>query len=224
MKLIDCDFIPAAFHEKQALRRAVKLRTFFVCMMYAFMMLWGVVHRHRLSNAQAMLTEVSHQQGQLDVHAEKKEAMEFEQNRLRDRQRLLDQLSDRSSLVVVLSALSRHLPETVILTEWSLQRPSLSSSVDVSSPRTATGPRGPRSRQRPSDDADTDRSRRNAILQLTGIAVSIPDVIQFAAALESSPLFDRVYMEARGPTVWAGRRAEKFDLNCELVPQDRESR
>jgi hypothetical protein len=57
-------------------------------------------------------------------------------------------------------------------------------------------------------------------LKLSGIAATLPDIIQFAAALEQSPLFDRVNMRVGEPAVWAGHPAERFELTCELLPEE----
>ncbi|MCG8406513.1 MAG: PilN domain-containing protein [Phycisphaerales bacterium] len=219
--MIDCDFIPAHYHEQQALRRAVKIRAFCVGTMFVIMAIWIFVHHHRLSNAESMLSEIRLQKDQIRIHAAKRAAMKMEKARLHDRQQLIDQLSNHASLVLVYSDLSRRLPETVVLTKVSLKCPSLSAYVDKEEPESdALIPRAnPRRAIVPEEDEIPEIIGNE--LTMTGIAVSQGDVIQFAAALEKSPLFDQVYMEAKDPTLWAGRRAQRFELVCELVPHDR---
>jgi hypothetical protein len=74
--------------------------------------------------------------------------------------------------------------------------------------------------------SETARSSANSIprLELFGIASEASEVIKFAAALETSPLFSRVSMQVKGPTDWAGRRAEQFEMTCDLVEHTRDRR
>jgi len=67
----------------------------------------------------------------------------------------------------------------------------------------------------------TDRPTVNRI-KMTGIAPGIPVVIEFAAALEDSRLFDRVQREMKKEKViWGGRLVQQFELTCDLVTQAR---
>ncbi len=216
----DCDFIPPEYHQTQALRQAVKLRAAFVGVMFLLMGIWVVVHQHRLKAAEAMLSEIALQEEQLRIHRAKKQIMQQEQTRLHDRQELVSRLSDQASLVVICSALSRCLPDTVVLTRLSLQSPSLSSFV---SPKQAP-PKGGAAAKAPVPTyvgAEPQASMNQMPkIGLSGIAATHPEMIQFAAALEKNPLFDRVYMEVKDPASWGGRRAEQFELVCELLPHE----
>ncbi len=71
------------------------------------------------------------------------------------------------------------------------------------------------------DDPDKTLVKELGVNQivLIGIASKISDVIEFAAALEESPLLRRVQMEMKEPTVWAGCQARQFELRCDLVKQ-----
>jgi hypothetical protein len=140
---------------------------------------------------------------------------------LDDRRRLLDELSDRASLVLVLSDLSRRMPQRVILTQLSVHCPSVSEFVAEDD---AVADKPSLHRRPPAAAAADKAERRNGLmsahLEMSGIAVSLPDMIRFAGRLEDSALVRRVDMKVKGPTVWGDRRVEQFTLTCELAAQD----
>jgi Tfp pilus assembly protein PilN len=220
----DCDFIPPAYHEGRKLQAAVKVRASCIGALVAIMVLWAVAHHHRLQSAMAMLPEVDRQQEQVSIHLSKKAVMEAEQANLRNHQRLLGQLEEQVSVALLLSDISRRIPDTVVLTEVSAECPSLERFANEEEP-----PRPPESTPPEAKSANTpppsgpvkprDDRFKQAHLSMIGIAVDTADVVKFAAALEGSPLFDRIQMEVKGPTVWGGRRAQRFELTCEIVEQ-----
>jgi Tfp pilus assembly protein PilN len=220
----DCDFIPADYHAARTVRGAIKLRAGCVGTLIAIMGLWMVAHHHRVESAKAMLPEITRQQEQLAIHLAKKAAMEAERADLRDHQRLVKELKDQASLVLVFSDISRRMPETVVLTEVLADCPSLARfGIEIDPPRPEepppTGGKRPVPPSEPLAPKPKENPAANARLTIKGIAVDNPDVVRFAAALETSPLFDRIQMEVKGPTVWSGRRAQLFELTCELVEQ-----
>ncbi len=224
----DCDFIPASYLESQNLKGAIRLRISCAVVLIAIMGLWVGAHHYRCASAEAMINEVAGQQRQIDIHLAKKQSMEVEQARLRDRGWLIDQLRDNASVVVLFSDISRRMPKTVVLTELSVRCASLSQYVEeetpptpVSNKRDTRGARGKTSAaQNDRDETPVKEQGINQIVMI-GIASEIPDVIEFAAALEESPLLVRVQMEMKDSTVWAGCQARQFELRCDLVKQVR---
>jgi hypothetical protein len=215
----DCDFIPADYHATRTMRAAIRLRAGCVSAMVAIMVLWVAAHHHRLSTVKAMMPEITRQQEQLSMDSAKKASMELERERLKDRRRLLTELEAGVSLVPVLSEISRRMPETIVLIELSASSPSVSRfSVEEQAPGKPQEPSAPGAKPAtptpPQEDQDL-----TATLTMMGIAVDNADVARFAAALEGSPLFDRIQPEAKGSTVWSGRRAQLFELTCGLVRQ-----
>lgn len=216
---MDCDFIPDWYHERQAMRRAVRFRSSGVVVMLALMGLWVLVHQHRIAAAEAMLQEVSLQEEQMRLLSAKQAEMQREQHRLQDRRRLVDVLSAHASPVVVLSDLSRRLPDSVLLTELSLNCASVCSFV---SPKGVKTDARSASRMSPTNrpfDAGGEDDVPHQRLHMEGLAASLSDAIRFAALLEDSPLFDRISMNVKGSAARAGRRAERFELDCEMVSQ-----
>jgi Tfp pilus assembly protein PilN len=220
----DCDFIPASYHAAMKIRGALKLRAGCVGALLSIMALWMVAHHHRVENAKAMVPEITKQEEQIAIHLAKKAAMESEKADLRDHQRLLAQLEEQTSLALVFSDISRRMPDTIVLTEVSADCQSLArfgSEIEPPKPAEPAAP-GAKPPVLP-PDANAAKMKENQPVSgrvtITGIAVDNPDVVRFAAALESSPLFDRIQMEVKGPTVWAGRRAQLFELTCELLDQ-----
>lgn len=58
-------------------------------------------------------------------------------------------------------------------------------------------------------------------LILHGVAGQTAEIIRFAASLEDSSLFARVQMRVKESVIWEGRRAEEFELVCDLAGQER---
>ncbi|HKQ50606.1 MAG TPA: hypothetical protein VJZ71_21225 [Phycisphaerae bacterium] len=214
--MIDCDFIPSDYHQARRQQRAVKLRGTLISLLVVIMVLWITANRHEVSQASAMLNDVIAQQQQLAVHLAKKDAMEAEKNRLRDRQRLMEQFERHASLVVVLGDISRRLPETVVLTHVSFQSASLRRYAPAS-PDKATAPPGVEATataaKEPAEPAVVTR------IIMSAFANEVSEAIRCAAALERSPLVAHVQMELKGETVWSGRKGHQFELDCELMDQ-----
>lgn len=220
----DCDFIPADYHAARSMKAAIRLRAACVGALIAIMALWVVAHQHRISAAKAMLPEITRQQEQAAIHLAKKAAMEAEREGLKDRRRLLSELETGVGLVPVFCEVSRRMPETVVLIELSAACPSVAEFAVEEQPNRPAEPASPGAKAAPPSltlvtQAPDDRSL-TATLLLKGIAVDNADVVRFAAALEGSPLFDRIQMDVKGPTVWGGRRAQVFELTCELVGRE----
>ena len=216
----DCNFIPDRYREEMAFQRSIRVRVSGIGVILSIMVLWCVAHGNRLAGAEAMQSEISLQLDQVETNAAKKQTMDSQLAELRSRQRLIEKLSGRASLILVFSELSRRQPEMVVLTDVSVDSSSLAAYTEHAALPDA--PRGLRSSV-PSEDVESESGPKPPAMQsrlkLSGIAAALPDIIQFAARLEKSPLFDRVTMKVNDSTAWAGRRAESFELTCDLVPQ-----
>jgi Tfp pilus assembly protein PilN len=215
----DCDFIPADYHAAWTVRQAIRLRAGCIGILISIMVVWVVAHHHRVDTAKAMLPEVARQQEQLTIHTAKKAEMEAERADLYNRQRLLRQLEDQASLVLVLSDISRRMPETIVLTELSADCPSVARYGTEIEPPLPPEPLPPGAKPAAAQPEPKESPPANPRVIIKGIAVDNSDVAQFAAALESSPLFDRIQMEVKEPIVWGGRRAQQFELVCEVLEQ-----
>lgn len=192
--------------------------------MFMLMIVWIAAHEHQVSTAKALLTEVSQQHEQLKVHATKKAVLEAERLRLSEYEDLIRTLADRGSLVVVLSDLSKKMPESVMLTRLSMNLPSVcvfakASEQSKSEEVVASDPTGHLVLPSPKPTAQS--MSVTPILRVEGIAISVQDVLQFAADLERSPLFGRVQVETKGDEGWSGHRGQGFQITCELRPQEK---
>ncbi len=67
----------------------------------------------------------------------------------------------------------------------------------------------------PAEEPELDR------ITMVGMAREMPEIIEFAAALENSRLFDRVQMEMKGPATWGGHSGQKFEIRCDLAKLER---
>ncbi len=217
--MIDCDFIPESYHERRRLRHAIRLRATCVVVLFMFMVLWWMVNESRITEARAMLTDVALQKKQIDLVAARKAVLEQEKQRLADRRRLLRQLSGRASPVIVLSELSRVLSDRIVLIECSLHDPLLSSyaspengAQNFVAAEAGTGLEA--------GAAGRTGERHIRGLRMVGAAVSLHDVLRLGASLEANPLFGRVNLNTGAESSWAGMRVHRFELHCELIPQE----
>ena len=219
--MIDFDFIPPDFHQAGEVQQATKSRASCVGVLICMMVLWVVVNGHRVSQAEGMLFEVAQQDKQITMNMAKKEHMTQQREVLRDRQRRVEQLSSRTKLVVVLSDISRCLPETVVLTELSVHSPSIRqyapSDDKESRARSNAGNRRQQTKGVARFPGESTSGRARIIM--AGIATEAPEVIEYAAELERSSLFDKVQVNIVGEAKWAALEAQRFELTCELVQQ-----
>jgi len=217
--MIDCDFIPSDFHDARTIRNAIRRRAAAVGALLAIMAIWLVAHFHQARSAQAMLNDVASQEQQLALTADIKAEMESERARLARHQALLAQLEGHVSLVLVLSELSRRLPITIVLTSVEINHPMFAAFARLD-PSVPQSPHPDNSSAAHRNGSARDSATPNvAWLRITGVSARKPDIVTFAAALESSPLFDRIHLQVDKPVAWAGRRGESFEMACHLRKQ-----
>ncbi len=220
--MIDCDFLPDSFHQTQSSRRAIKLRGTLISALIVIMVIWVAANQHQLSSANAMLMDVTAQREQIAQHLTKRDQMESEKNHLRDRQRLLEQFDSHASLVVVLSDLSRRLPETVVLTKVTYRSESLhrfAFDVPTEVPRNKPPDVIGSTPAKVETPAVPEAPPSTTEIRMSAFASEVPEAIRCAAALERSPLVARVQMELKGEATWGGRRGQEVELNCVLLEQ-----
>jgi Tfp pilus assembly protein PilN len=222
--VIDLDFIPEQYHETRSLKGAVRLRASLISAMIVFMVLWVVANQKRISAAQAMTVQVKSQETQVDTHLSKKAEMEQERARLEDGLTLLAILESKASPVVVLSDVSRRISDTVFLTDLVLTTPSAGRYAKTEKARESTKAQDT-TQPPPAETVEPESQPLSAPqLVISGLATETPDVIQFSALLEESPLVSRVQMELKGIVVWGGRRGQGFKLTCDLHPEEKHPR
>lgn len=188
--------------------------------MFAVMVLWIAAHQRQLSVAEAMLTEVSSQKSQLAQIAQMKAELAAEQARLMAHEQLIEQLSDRADLVIVSSELTRCMPESVVLTEVKLNASFMEPYLLKGQKATSSNSISVEASSTPASGMPAEPIRPTK-LRMAGIAPTSSDVIQFAATLEKSQLFDKVYTEKVESTIWSDRKADYFEMSCELIPHER---
>lgn len=224
--MIDLDFIPPQYHATRSIKGAIRLRASLIVTMLVFMILWLVANEKRVNSAQAMVADVQVTEKQVDAHAAKKAEMEAEYARLQDGLELLKLLEPKASPIVVMSDVSRRITESVFLTEVKMTTPSASRYARAEDVPAAPKPPEPNTPPGTATPAETtakpvEAAPRVPQIIISGLAVETPDVIQFSALLEDSPLIARVQMELKGSVVWAGRRGQGFKMTCDLHPQTR---
>lgn len=217
--MLDCDFIPKAYHDRRRLHAMLRRRSACAAGMFGMMLLWIVAHHQQINTAEAMLCEVSQQRDQLALIAGKRAELERERSELMEQMRLIDRLANRASYVVVLAELSRCLPANVVLTEVAVKAPLMEPYLYATGRSAAT--REPIALT--AKDLAKPRTAQPIVperLRISGVAIGPADVIEFAARVERSGLFDSVYMESLDAMLWADRRVERFELTCNVIPQE----
>lgn len=221
----DCNFIPAEFVARQARSRVMRWRAGGVVAVVAAMGVWCGVNHHELASAETMYNEVAQQHNQVRIHISMMQNLKEQRASLDERSQMLQTLSGHVNLVVVFADMSRRIPDSVALTEVRLL-----GSDEASQPQPLFSSAAPPSQPKPKEDptADSSKSLRRTcdplawsehVLVLTGAAKSTPDILAFAAAMEKSPLITKVRLSARGVGEVKGRKAELFDLACDLAKQ-----
>lgn len=220
--MYDCDFIPIEYRERQRVRRMVRHRVIALVSLFGAMAVCFAANQYQLSSAQAMIAEVREQKSEIERVADRRREMEQARVVLKNLRQLLDQLSGHRSLVPVFSDLSGRIPDSIVLTSCVLYEPTLS---DFAVPRINAG--------------DADQARRAALtrshsiasdpngdaelkyrgLKLTGVARTVPDIIEFVTELDRSPLFFQVNMDVKEAVIHLGQPARRFELRCRLMRQ-----
>ena len=218
--MMDCDFIPMTYHEQRSVKGAMRHRTACVLAMIGVMIVWIVAHHYQLKSASAILKTVEEQKSELGLVATKRAELELERERLSEHQGLIDQLSDQADLMIVLSDLSRCMPENVMLTEMSLNATFMTQYLVNPGEATLIAPGGTEQAEKvipaPPTPIET--------LKITGVAVAPTDVFEFATQVEKSGLFDHVYAEVLDAKDWGGRRPHRFELTCDILPHEGSTR
>src|SRR5258706_3120324 len=125
----DCDFIPPAYHQKHELACSIRQRLSVIGGMLVLILAWCIVHQGRLASASAVMRDICQESEQLQVHIQKKLAMEAERSRLERRETLVESLSSPTRLGVVLADISDRIPAAVILTDLRVRSPGLTRYV-----------------------------------------------------------------------------------------------
>ncbi len=237
----DFDFIPAEHHARRTQRQATKLRAGCVSMLIAMMGLWTTAHLRELQNAEAMITQLDAQREELTNLLAKKAEMQALHEKLEQHRRRVALLEQDESLAVVFSDVSRRMPPTVFLTGLHLHAPSVarwaepvarepgmtptadSKPIAATADGTPGNPDADPNRVRPTSDCAVLEPMQSEYSQLIlhGVAGQTAEIIRFAASLEDSSLFARVQMRVKESVIWEGRRAEEFELVCDLAGQER---
>ena len=221
------DFIPLEYHEDGRRRRMIRIRSAGVCVLAAVMGMWVGVNRQMIASARAMLPEINAQQQQIDIHIARTQQLMADRATLDAHRAFLDQLQQRISLVPVLADISDRMPENVLLTQFS-RSPELLGKDEDEAPGAAPAldlkgakPNTPLEVSRDRTPDSVVLSGQPSIVTIRGVARAVPDILEFAAALERSKLIDRVEMQIGQPGTWAGKQVQRFEVTCALVPQSR---
>lgn len=217
--MFDCDFIPSRFVAAKAHRRAMRIRIVGVAGLVVTMGVWVLVHQRDVAGVANMRAALDAQRRQIRIHLQEKEAMIEKRRRLDDHRGLIEQLNDSANIEQVLADISERIPDNVVLTDLAVDAVSVARFAESAGAGTRPPDRAPPRGRTPGRPRSAGASPDGPRIVLGGIAPSTPDVLRFAAALESSSLLARILLDPAGPSVWFGRQVERFEVRCDLVSQ-----
>lgn len=213
----DCDFILPEYHQQRRMLQIIRRRISLMGGMVVLILVWCIAHQGQVNSASAMLIEVQQQDDQLQLHLQQKQTLETERVRLERREFLVDTLSSPTRLGVIFADISERIPKSMLLTQVRVKSPGMTRYVGA--PEITPIEKVPAKPGSPAVVIDGPKPTDPPKLTISGLARRPQDVIAFAAALEQSNLLYRVQIQSQGPTQWAGRTGEKFEITCELVDQ-----
>jgi len=206
----------------------IRIRSAGICALMVVMGIWIGVNKRMIASARAMMPEIEAQQRQVDIHIARTKQLIDDRATLDARRGFLEQLQQRISLVPVLADISDRMPESVLLTRLSLN----AEYLEADEPANSDAPTAADLRSsKPNKPLDVTRKISTSdlaelavippVISIRGVARAVPDILEFAAALERSKLLGRIEMQIRRPGIWAGKQVQRFEVTGALVPQKR---
>ncbi len=205
------DFLPRRIkHQRRTRRRRVR-QVGVVCACALILIAVGFLRQQGVAEARAQWRQLDRQVRQVHSQLSLREELEEEWNELVRKQQISEQFDTRLTARDVLAELGHRLPESMALTDLSLEADSvlLDPAKPASVLTTSSG--------RPTAVAPpaTARQRITRIrLVITGMAPSDVEIANFVGQLASSPLFEDVNMGYTREIKYQGRSARQFKATC----------
>ena len=213
---VDCDFIPSRYHDARRIRRMLQRRVVGVIVLLAVMAVWFYTNQSRIARADAMMDDAEAQQLQVANVAAYKLQLLQQRSGLNDLQKMLNTLTGDRDLVLIISELSRRVPETIVLTKCDVTVPSIYRFGIETDPKDADKT-VPIANKTLLQSAGLFGDESAATMVLEGIGAGDSAIIDFAADLDRSPLFFKVKFDVLEDVVFEQRPGKTFSLTCRLT-------
>jgi Tfp pilus assembly protein PilN len=205
------DFLPRRIKQQRWKRRRRVRQTVVVFACLALLVAVGFLRQQGVREVQAEWERLDRQVTQVHSQLSLREALEQEWSELIRKQQISEQFDTRLTARDVLAELGHRLPESMALTDLSLEADSV--LLDPAEPASVLNA----SSGRPMQVAPpaTSRQRITRIrLVITGLAPSDVDIANFVGQLASSPLFEDVNMGYTREIQFQGKTARQFKATC----------
>jgi Tfp pilus assembly protein PilN len=205
----EIDLLPERIRTKR--RRLARLKIQIYMLIFAAMglTLLGYARYGHIERAKADLTVLRDRADNGRQQLETLTKLQSQQGELLIKKRIDDTLGSRANTLEVLAELGRLLPESMAVTNLSIESTVLSPSAAAK----ATDPD-----YKPASASGAGAAKVNRVtIVLTGLAPNDVDVANFIGMLSSSPLFEDVNMGYAKNTTYRGRSAREFQASFHVV-------
>ena len=206
------DFLPERIRAQRRRSRRVAKHTYMLTICLAGLTILGFLRNGQIQTVRAEEGQLGAQESDIDLQLARRDSLEREKAELYVIQKIDGQLGSRLSAFMLLSELQGLLPESVVLTQLSVETMDvLVGSGGVKANRT----RGVRTAAARLDA--TDATVKRLRLTLTGLATKDVDVANFIGQVSACPLFEDVNMSYSRDGKIEDRMARQFQASCYVV-------
>ena len=200
----EIDFLPDRIKSQRARRRRLMLQGYLLAACGVALAGLGYVLQTRVQAAQAELAMLQSRGSEMNQQLQMRGQLADQLSELMIKQRIEEQLGRRASTLDVLGELQRVMPESMALTNLSME------TVEVRLPAKPAKPGGKGAEA-------SDRLVKRVRLVITGIAPSDVDVANFIGQLAASGTFEDVNMGYTRSVNYQAHAARKFQASCYVI-------
>lgn len=205
------DFLPERIKAQRLRRTRLVKQGYLLAACAVVLVVVGYVRHNTVASAKAELLLVKGRDANMQRQLETRKQLERRLAELMVNKRIDDTLGSRVVAVDVLAELNRLTPESVALTNLSME------TMVVNIPIRAVGGRGGSGRAISAGAGKRHKKIKRLRLVVTGLAPGDVDVANFIGQLSASPVFEEINM-GRVRTVNVNRRkAREFQVACYVV-------
>lgn len=206
----EIDFLPDRIRAQRSRRRRLRFQVYAAILCVAGLMAGACAFHGRVRSAQGELDVLARRAEGLQAQLDLRDSLEAQMADLLIKRRIEEQLGRRVTIRDVLAELQRVLPETMALTNLSMETVEV-RLADQEAGRRASNRAGKRGLKK------TDQTTKRVRLLLTGLAPTDVDVANFIGQLSASPLFEDVNMGYAKNVTFRSRGARAFQASCYVV-------
>ena len=206
------DFLPERIRAQRRRSRRVAKHTYMLTICLAGLTILGFLRNGQIQTVRAEEGQLGAQESDIDLQLARRDSLEREKAELYVIQKIDGQLGSRLSAFMLLSELQGLLPESVVLTQLSVETMDVLVASGGTKANRARGVRTAAARS-----GGTDATVKRLRLTLTGLATKDVDVANFIGQVSACPLFEDVNMSYSRDVKIEDRTARQFQASCYVV-------